>query len=212
MQKHLYLLSILVLGCGTKEYEELAQDTIHYLQEIEDAEKKLGSPIKYPETKDTAGNVISKDVFLRLPTGLYSDLSKSKPEQGSGYRAIKFPKNKGGTEIPRLVILAFAEESEGADFKDGFLQAMDAKDSKENKPKFKFKDGLDVLQYETKGHERNIIFLVPSEKMGVVFQFDNTPGQEAKQDDVAQASMRFFRLGAGASEALSKYQINISSK
>lgn len=212
MHKKLLFLTLLILGCGTKEYEELAQDTIHYIQEIEDAEKKLGSPVKFPETKDSAGNVISKDVFLRLPTGLYSDLSKSKPEQGSGYRAIKFPKNKGGAEIPRQVILAFAEESEGAEFKEGFLQAMDARESKENKPKFTFKDGLEAFQYDTKGHERNIIFLVPAEKVGIVFQFDNTPGQEARQDEVVQTSMRFFRLGAGAAEALSKYQTIMSSK
>lgn len=213
MYKRQLLLLLLITGCGTADYEEKAQDTIYHLQEIEEADKALGAPVKFKETKDPVGNIITRDVFLRLPLEMYNDLSKVDAEQGKGYRLFnKYTKAKGGADIPRMVMLAFADESDGNQFKDEFLAAMGVKEQKGTKPSFKVKDDVDVLRFEVRGHERTIIFLFPAEKIGVAFQFDTTPGQDARQDATVGRSMKFFRLNSGAEDARNKYELGKSAK
>lgn len=56
-------LCLLILGCGTTEYEEQANQTLNLVAEADEADKLLGFPVEVPEPKDANGTVLTKHTF-----------------------------------------------------------------------------------------------------------------------------------------------------
>jgi len=203
-----FCLCILILGCGTSEYEEQANQTINFVAEADEVDKLLGYPVDFPAPKDGNGTVISKPTFLRLPLENYS---RPYPDfvRGKGMLLIKYGKQKGSTVIPRDIFLAYSDETEGGVFKDGVLEHFEAKNEKKKLPGLKLKDDLKSDQYyfTNSSSETIHLFLAIDEKVAVIFKYDLDKPQGAKQEKVSERSMRTFRLKDNAVKAKEKWDL-----
>ena len=203
-----FCLCILILGCGTAEYEEQANQTINFVAEADEADKLLGYPVEIPAPKDGNGTVITKPTFLRLPRENYS---RPYPDfvRGKGMVMFKYGKQKGSTVIPRDVFLAYSDETEGGVFKDGVLEYFEAKTEKKKVPGLKLKDDLKSDQYyfTNSSSETIHLFLAIDEKVAVIFRYDLDKPQGTKQEKASERSMRTFRLKDNALKAKSDWDL-----
>jgi hypothetical protein len=203
-----FCLCILILGCGTAEYEEQANQTIDFVAEVDETDKLLGYPVEIPAPKDGNGTVISKPTFLRLPRENYS---RPYPDfvKGKGMVMFKYGKQKGSTAIPRDVFLAYSDETEGGVFKEGVLDYFEAKTEKKKLPGLKLKDDLKSDQYyfTNSSSETIHLFLAIDEKVAVIFRYDLDKPQGAKQEKASERSMRTFRLKDNALKAKADWDL-----
>ena len=201
-------LCILILGCGTAEYEEQANQTLEIVEEADEADKLLGFPVEIPTPKDGNNKDVTKPTVLRLPKENYS---RPYPDfyRGSGMVLIKYGKQKGSTVIPRDVFLAYSDETEGGVFKDGVLGHFGAKTEKKKLPGIKIRDDLKTDQYYFTNSDSETIhlFLANDEKVAVIFRFDLDKSQGAKQEKVTERSMRTFRLKENAAIARKQWDL-----
>ena len=207
-----FCLCILILGCGTAEYEEQANQTINFVAEADEADKLLGYPVEIPAPKDGNGTVITKPTFLRLPRENYS---RPYPDfvRGKGMVMFKYGKQKGSTVVPRDVFLAFSDETEGGVFAEGVLEHFEAKaqKKKDDDKKIKIKDDLKTDQYyfTNSSSETIHLFLAIDEKVALIFKYDLDKPQGAKQEKVTERSMRTFRLNGNADLSKSQWDLKL---
>ena len=205
-----FCLCILILGCGTAEYEEQANQTIDFVAEADEAEKLLGYPVEIPALKDGNRTVITKPTFLRLPRENYS---RPYPDfvRGKGMVMFKYGKQKGTTAIPRDVFLAYSDETEGGVFVEGVLEHFEAKTQKKraDDKKIKIKDDLKTDQYyfTNSSSETIHLFLAIDEKVALIFRYDLDKPQGAKQEKASERSMRTFRLNGFAEGAKAQWDL-----
>ncbi|MEY4614706.1 MAG: hypothetical protein RL179_2679 [Planctomycetota bacterium] len=201
-------LCLFILGCGTAEYEEQANETLRLVAEMDEADKLLGAPIDVPVVKDANMNSVTKSTFMRLPRENYS---RPYPDlvRGNGMALVKYGKAKGGTAIPRDIFVAYSDETEGGVFIEGVLDRFEAKSVKKKTPGVKIKDGLKMDQYyfTNSSSETVHLFVATEEKVAVIFKYDQDKAQVAKQEKVSERSMRTFRLKESADSAKSQWDL-----
>jgi len=201
-------LCMLILGCGTAEYEGQAYQTLEIVEEADASDKLLGYPVEIPNPKDGNNKEVTKQTFLRLPKENYS---RPYPDfiRGNGMVLIKYGKQKGSTDIPREVFLAYSDETEGGVFKDGVLGHFGAKTEKKKLPGVKIKDDVKTDQYYFTNSDSETIhlFLANDEKVAVIFKYDLDKYQGVKQEKVTERSMRAFRLKENAVAAKKRWDL-----
>lgn len=123
-------LCLLILGCGTTEYEEQANQTLNLVAEADEADKLLGFPVEVPEPKDANGTVLTKHTFLRLPRENYS---RHYPDviRGHAMVLVKYGKQKGALRFHGMFFWLIRMRRRGC-FCGGCARALRSQDSKED--------------------------------------------------------------------------------